>query len=157
MAWVPISIDDLFDGKAAALVEALRSAALDPSQTDPLPRIISNVVAQVRAQVATCPSNRLDADASKVPENLKALTVRLVLWEARSRLAAVGAILKLTEQDRIDHTDDLALLRRVANCQARVSETNNPEPLPTTVQQPGGVELVHSSPSPATSTGLNAL
>lgn len=156
MAWVTITVSDLRDAKASALVDAFATAALGDGQTDPIERTIADIVGEVRAEVATCQSNRLDLNPLKVPANLKALTERLILWRLRQRLAATNKTLAPTEQDRIDHADDLAKLRRVALCQSKVDASDDPQPLPT-VQQAGGITLVSGCGPRVTGAGLSGL
>jgi hypothetical protein len=55
--WVTITTDDLNDTKVAALVDALRTAALAVGQDDPVDEIIADVISRIRAEVASCSQN----------------------------------------------------------------------------------------------------
>lgn len=84
--WVAITVADLEDAKVAKLVTALRTKALQLSQTDPSPRITQSVVDDIRRKIASCASNRLDADETTIPRGLKDLAVDLILARLKGRL-----------------------------------------------------------------------
>lgn len=151
MRWTAITVDDLNDTKVAALVNALRTAALAVGQDDPSDEIIANVVARIRAEVAGCKTNVLDADTTKIPGDLKSLACRMVVREMQSRLQE-----PLNEDERAEKRDDLEYLRRISKCEVPVAEPDNPLTTPE-VQQGGGVEVVTSSPVTTTRTQLSGL
>ena len=102
MAWISITIDDLKDAKISALVEACRTAALGTGQTDPVPNIIANVTARIRAEISGCAQNVLDVDTTKIPADLKSLASRMIMREAMSRIQQ-----SLTEDEREEQRNDL--------------------------------------------------
>lgn len=130
MSWVTITIDDLKDAKVAAMVEACQTAALGTGQTDPVPNIILNVIARIRAEVSGCAQNVLDADATKIPGDLKSIACRMIMREAMSRLQQ-----PLTDDEREEQRNDLRYLERVARCEIPVAEPDTP--LSTTEVQSG--------------------
>lgn len=122
MSWQTISVADLKDRKVAALVEALQESALGTGQTDPVPAIISSVIAEIRANIASCATNVLDADATKIPGDLVDLACRMVLRVAKGRLE-----IELTQDERDDRRDDARRLERIAACDLKIEATDNPE------------------------------
>jgi hypothetical protein len=84
--WIPITVDDLNDSKVAALVTALRTAALADDQDDPTPRLTQAVVNRIRRKIASNPQNQLDEDVTTIPEGLKLMAVDLIIAELKGRL-----------------------------------------------------------------------
>lgn len=115
--WISLTVGDLMDGKAAALVTALQTSALGTGQTDPTQNILDAVTTRIRAEVRGCAANRLDADPSKIPASLKGVAVRMVLREMESRLQ-----LALTPDEIREEQQDLSLLQRVSQCQIPVEQ-----------------------------------
>jgi hypothetical protein len=126
MSWTTITEADLKDAKVAALVEAFKTAALGTGQTSPLPNIIANVVAQIRANIKGCAKNILDVDPAKIPDDLKSLAARMVCRELQSRLR-----LPLKDDERTERADDRADLIRIARCEIPVAVPDNPETVAT--------------------------
>jgi hypothetical protein len=137
MSWITLDTDSLYTGKAAPLIDQLREAALANGQSDPAPAVIQSVVDRVRAEIASCRNNRVDADAATVPASLRSLTLRLIVWEMQSRVNVFNAVAP-SEQDVIDHRDDLAYLRRIASCDVVVEDAL----VEGAVQQGGAVQVV---------------
>jgi len=119
--WPSITIDDLNDAKVAALVDALRTAALAEGQTDPSPRIIQSVVSRIRAEVKGCAKNLLDADITTIPNDLKDIAVRMILRKMKGRLE-----IPLTEDEVREMKDDVRYLERVSACAVPVDQPDNP-------------------------------
>ena len=130
MLWLSITSTDLVTAKAAALVDALRTAALADSQGDPLPEIIANVVARIRSEIAAGGRTTLDTAATKLPPSLKSLASRMVLREAQSRLNAAGA-LPLSDDEREEWRQDVRYLERIAKGEIAVETSDTPESTPT--------------------------
>jgi len=121
MAWITITVDDLKDAKLAALVEACQTAALGSDQDDPTSAIIADVIARIRAEVAGCRANALDADTSTIPADLKSLACRMIMRQCQSRLQ-----LELTDDEREEQRNDLRYLERIAKCEIPVAATDDP-------------------------------
>lgn len=121
MSWVTITIADLKDAKAAALIDACRTAALGDGQSDPTPAIIADVTARIRAEAAACRANVLDADTTRIPAELKSLACRMIIRQCQSRLQ-----LALTEDEREEQRNDLRYLERIAKCEVPISATDDP-------------------------------
>lgn len=129
--WTAITTDDLNDAKVAALVDALRSAALADGQTDPTPRVTQVVVDRIRRKIASCSTNRLDADETTIPRGLKDMAVDLILYELKGRLE-----IPLTEDERSQRRTHESDLDRIASCQDTVEQPDDGIDAP--VQDSGG-------------------
>lgn len=121
MSWTSITVADLKDAKVAALVEACQTAALGSGQTDPTANIIQDVVTRIRAEVAACRSNQLDADTTTIPSDLKSLAARMIMRQCQSRLQ-----IQLNEDEREEQRNDLRYLERIAECKIPVAATDDP-------------------------------
>lgn len=84
--WISITVADLNDAKLASYVTALRTKALDAGQTDPAPRLTQAVADRIRRKIASCRQNRLDADATTIPQGLKEMAVDFILADLKGRL-----------------------------------------------------------------------
>jgi hypothetical protein len=93
MTWPTISAADLNDYKVAAMIEALRTAALDSGQADPFDTVMHDRCNYVRARLS---SISLSATAYSVPPELKTCVCWLIIEAMQSRLPG----LSLTEEDR---------------------------------------------------------
>lgn len=151
MRWVAIAQSDLNDAKVSKLVDACRTKALAATQTDPMPRIIADAVLEIRAEIASCQSNQLDADETKVPRDLKALATRMIVRQMQSRLQ-----LGLTEDEQRERDNDNDTLKRIAKCERRVEAPDTPQS-PSEVQRVTGVQQVTVDNSAASLTRLNGL
>ena len=155
MLWLSLLAADLVTAKAAALVDALRTAALGEGQSDPVPGIIDTVVLRIRAEISAGGRTLLDVDPATIPPSLKSLALRMVLREAQSRLNAAGA-LPLADDEREEWRQDVRYLERIAKGEIAVETTDTPEFTPS-VQHGAGVELASSRPRLATRDSLRGL
>lgn len=118
--WISITVADLNDAKVEKLVTALRTKALGAGQTDPTPRLVQEVVDDIRRKIASCQKNRVDADETRIPRGLKGMCVDLVLSRLKGRLEQD---LSQDERDRISrHETDL---NRIAACTDVVEQPDN--------------------------------
>ncbi|MBI3886153.1 MAG: hypothetical protein HY302_10535 [Opitutae bacterium] len=134
--WITITVDLLDTAKAAALVDALRTAALGESQSDPLPEIIGSVTARIRMEIAAGGKTVLDADATKLPPSLKSLALRMVLREGQSRLN-VDSALPLGDDEKEEWRQDVRFLERIAAGDITVERSENPEAAPSVQAKTG--------------------
>ena len=144
-AWITLTVTDLPVAKVSALVDQLGSAALGTGQANPLPEIIANVTARIRAEIAAGGKTTLDAVATKIPPSLKSLALRMVLREGQSRLNALGA-LPLAHDEKVEWRQDIRYLERIAAGEIAVEATDNPELAPT-VQATTPLPLITPRPS----------
>jgi hypothetical protein len=120
--WVSIATADLEDTTLEKLVTALRTKALGTGQTDPSPRIIADIVKEVRRKVASCRNNTVDTDETTVPASLKRLTVDLVIFEMMARLR-----MPLSTDDDKKLSRHTRTLDRIASCEDVVEQADTAE------------------------------
>jgi len=87
--WIQITQSDVADYLASPQLEALRTQALADGQTDPLPRVIADTTALIRARLAAIPGVRLSADAALLPPELKQTAIALIIEATQARLPAL--------------------------------------------------------------------
>ena len=150
MRWITITISDLEDVKTAKLLTPLRTKALGDGQDDPVPEIMASVTTRIRAEIAGCSRNQLDADETKIPASLKLLACRLVIAAASNRLG-----ISLNDDERAQLRSDERYLERIAACAVPVEDPDNAMTAP--VQQSGGINLVSSRPKKHTGSQLSGL
>lgn len=113
-AWVTVELDDLRAEAANARIEG--AVANDTHEVENyFGRIRDGVVAEVRSAIATCASNKLDADAAKVPPEWRRYVCLRVLsaWLARAGRSEETSF-RLTDDQRTElerRYSDLALVR----------------------------------------------
>jgi len=134
--WTAITVSNLNNAKVSALVDALRTAALGAGQTDRSTEIIEGVVKAIRLEVQACKTNLVDADTTKIPTELRPIAVRMVLWELKNALE-----MSVTNQEEIDHGNDIKFLRRIAICEVPISTPDDPQETPT-VQPAAGTPRI---------------
>ena len=84
-AWITIALNDLNDARVAELIEAFRTEELAAGQTDPMPRIIATVAAELRDCIAFG-GRTLSATADSIPAGLKDLAVGKIVRALKTRL-----------------------------------------------------------------------
>jgi hypothetical protein len=82
--WITITKIDLYDAKAAALVDAADSVQLGAGQSDRTTQVIADVTAEIRRKVAR--SNQLDQDVTKIPGGLKNLALDIIIARLKTSL-----------------------------------------------------------------------
>lgn len=128
--WIILTVAQLDTTKAAAMVDALRTAALRDGQDDPLPEIIVGVTDRIRMEIAAGGRTRLSADPAKLPPSLKSLALRMVVREGQSRINVMGAV-PLADEEKEEWRQDIRFLERIAKGEITVEEPDDPEPTPT--------------------------
>jgi hypothetical protein len=81
--WTSITIDSLKAAGHGAIIDAAQTAGI--GGVDPVAESIADAVSRVRA--ACSAGNQLDADATKVPNSLKGLTIRRGLFALMERIS----------------------------------------------------------------------
>lgn len=140
LPWITLTLSDLHTAKAAALVSALRTAALADGQTDPLPEVITSVTNRIRMEIAAGGRTVLDADATKLPPSLKSVALRMVVAEGQSRLNIDNA-LPLSDDDREQLRQDIRFLERIAKGEITVEQSDNPESAPSVQAKTGSPRI----------------
>jgi hypothetical protein len=118
--WISITVEDLNDAKIALLVDALRTKALADDQTDPTPRVTQSVIDLIRRKIASCRTNQVDVDETKIPRGLKTMAVDLIIAELKGRLEE-----DLTKDETEAIARHVADLNRIANCQDVVEQPDD--------------------------------
>lgn len=131
MNWIQITVEDLEDSKVAALLTALRTAALADGQSDPTPRLTQAVVDRIRRKIASCQNNQLDSDPTTIPKGLKTMAVDLIIAELKGRLEEELTSAEKTAIER--HATDL---NRIAECKDVVEQPD--DAVEAEVQATGG-------------------
>jgi hypothetical protein len=149
MNWLSITPSDLEESKVAALVNALRTAALGAEQEDPVPGLIQGVVDRIRAEVAACDRNRVDADLTTIPKGLRLLAHRMILASAKNRLE-----IPLTQDERTQARSDERYLERISRCELPVETPDSP--LNPDIEQAAPLKIISSRP-PLSRTRLKGL
>ena len=117
--WITIKLADLYNSKAAALIDTANSVSLGTGQTDRVTGMIADVTVEIRRKVARC--NQLDQDTTKIPAGLKNCAVDILYCRLKTALE-----LDLSPAER----DSLAArereLNRIADGKDLVDAPDNP-------------------------------
>ena len=93
MNWITLTIQDLYNSKVAALIDAANSVALGAGQTDRITGTIADVTLSIRRQCARV--NLLDADTTKIPGGLKTVAIDVIYCRLKRALE-----MELSEDER---------------------------------------------------------
>jgi hypothetical protein len=137
MTWSPLTPDDVLACLLGPQVDILRQRQLNPGQADPLPALIADVTARVRAEIRGNRRNRVELDACLLPPELKLAAAHLALESLQARLPNLAL-----SADQMRLADDArALLARVASGQVPITVPAQPAAdLETT--SPFGLEVL---------------
>jgi hypothetical protein len=117
--WITIAKADLYNSKAAALIDAADQLSLGPGQTDRSTGIIADVTMEIRRRVAKC--NQLDQNLAAIPGGLKPLAVDLIYCRLKSAME-----LSLTDDERLLLKQREGQLERIADGKDMVDPPDNP-------------------------------
>lgn len=123
MSWSPLTPADVLACLAAPQLAALRQGVLAPGQTDPLPALIADVTARVRAEIRGGRRNRVERDSCLLPPELKLAAAHLALESLQTRLPGLALS---ADQIRLA-ADARALLARVARGEVPITVPAQPE------------------------------
>lgn len=149
-AWITLTADSLADYLVAEQLDALRTEALAPGQADPFGAVAGDVIAKVRAYIASNPENQVDADPLTIPPELKLDVCSLIIAPLLGRLG-----LALTEDQR--RQLDLAQTTLVALREKKLLVAKPGNAVAPDVQGGSSVELASSTPRQATRENLSGL
>jgi hypothetical protein len=117
VSWIVITIDTLYEAKVAALIDAANTAALADGQPNRVPGIIQGVVDDIRRKVASCKTNLVDEDETKIPKSLRDLAVDLIIARLKT------SIEQPLSDDEVRAKDQrLSDLNRIAECKDVVDQ-----------------------------------
>lgn len=150
MTWIIIAEADVISKLSGPELAAMKTAALQAAQTDPLPEVIEQVTKEIRGYVAACSENVL-GDGATIPDELLGFAINRIRYELATRLPVAS----LLTQARTDANNQaITALRDVAACKFKVIAPTTP----SADQAAGtGVELVTSSTRVATRAKLSGL
>lgn len=148
--WISITLDNLKNAKVSALVNALNTAALAEGQASRAPEQIQKAVNKIRNRVEACTTNQVDSDETKIPKELLDIAERLIIWNLKSALE-----IATTDEEKIDHKNDLDDLEKVALCKLPVSLPD--DAVAPETQSPAPIELVDPPTRQATRAKLSGL
>jgi hypothetical protein len=135
MSWISITVDTLNEAKVAALITACSTKGKAAGQVDRAAGIIQGVINEVRNSVATCKTNQVDSDTTKIPQSQRDLAVDMII----ARLKKVVE-LDLSQDERDSLAERNRQLRDIAACKLVVDQPDTPVEPET--QGGTGVELV---------------
>jgi hypothetical protein len=119
--WITITKLDLYDAKAAALVDAADSVQLGAGQTSRTAQVIADVTAEIRRKVARC--NQLDQITTAIPGGLKNLALDIIICRLK---VALEQELSAAETEALQaHEREL---NRIADGKDLVDPPDNPIP-----------------------------
>jgi hypothetical protein len=116
--WTSITSDDIKAVGYGKIVDKART--LDVGGTDPAAEAIANAVSRVRRAVAS--GNTMDVDPTKVPNSLKAVTVKLALYDLIRRLRV-----PLSPDESEDERNQISDLKRLDDSRKRVEAPDHPD------------------------------
>lgn len=150
MSWITLTESDVVTKLSGPEIAALKSAALQAGQTNPLPEIITQVVKEIRGYIAACSRNVL-GDGETIPDELLGAAITRIRFELATRLPAA----LLTEDRRTANANALTQLRDVAACRFSIVPASEP----ATEQAAGGnaAEVVSGTNRRATREKLEGL
>ena len=117
--WITLTKADLYNSKAAALIDAADGVSLSNGQSDRTTGILADVTLEIRRRVSK--SNLLDQNAAAIPAGLKPLAVDLVYGRLKSALE-----LPLTEDERLFLRQREIQLDRIADARDVVEPPDTP-------------------------------
>lgn len=135
--WITLTVSDVASYQAGALVKAMETKAkYDASQENPVEVAIGHITLRVRSDVKSG-GYSVDIDASKIPAELKADAIALIVEFAKQRLMQ-----KLSDDERTLANAARSRLDKIAEGKIKPSLPDNPEPASASVQSSGGATLV---------------
>jgi hypothetical protein len=117
--WTAITKQDLYDAKAATLVDAADQLVLGQGQVNRTTQIITDVTLEIRSKVAKCYT--LDQDPTKIPNVTKQCAVDMIVARLKT---ALEQDLSKPESDRLMAIE--RQLNRIADGKDLVDPPDNP-------------------------------
>ena len=112
MNWTNITEAAVKTAKTSLVLAKVRSMAAHAGDADPLPEMIADVVATLRAACST--GNQLDVDTTKIPNSLKGLALRMIIRSLKDYLQV-----PLTQDERDKATEDSSYRNRISDQKMR--------------------------------------
>ena len=137
MSWSALTPADVLACLLAPQADALRQRQLNPGQPDPLPALIADVTAWVRAEIRGNRRNRVEVDVCLLPPELKLAAAHLAVESLQARLPNLALS---ADQIRLA-ADARALLVRVARGDVPITVPTQPAS-DLEASSPFGLEVV---------------
>ncbi len=118
MNWTSITEAAVKSAKTSQVLANARAIAEAAGDSDPLPEIIADTVAMLRAACST--GNQLDADTTKIPNSLKGLALRIIVRALKDYIE-----MPLTEDERSKAAEDLSYRNRISDQKMRFETPDN--------------------------------
>ena len=115
--WITITADHLKAAGHGAIVDKASTTAI--GDIDPVGEAIEAATARVRRAVNS--GNALDADTTKVPNSLRAVTIRLALYDLMERIR-----FPLSEDQKESRKSDTSDLLRISDKGIPVEKPDHP-------------------------------
>lgn len=151
MSWITIAESDVITKLSGPEIAAMKTAALQAAQANPLPGVITQVVKEIRGSVAACQRNTL-GEGETIPDELLGAAISRIRYELATRLPVASL---LTEDRRAANREALRLLERTADCKFNIVQ-----PATASADQASGgnsVEVVTKTTRRATRDKLSGL
>jgi len=110
--WIYVSESDVLTRLSGPEAAAMKTAALQTGQANPLPEVITQVVREVRGYVKACARNTL-GDGETIPDEILGAAINRIRYDLATRLPVPSL---LTEARLEANRAAIALLRDVAAC-----------------------------------------
>jgi len=149
-AWITIASTDLDDYDVAAEIDAAQTAALASGQADPFDTVMPDVIARMRAQIASCDNNVVSATANSIPPSLKTHACWLIIEAMVGRLS-----LTLSDERKTMVADAKRYMEKVASCDYVIEDPT--DPVDPGVSSGGDIVIVTSETRRATRATLAGL
>jgi hypothetical protein len=111
MAWISITDDTITSALSGPEIDALRTAALESGQDDPMGAMLEQVARLIRGKCAA--GSIVLGDGLTIPDELISTAQTIVRWEALTRLPGVGML--QDDARRLSYEKALKLLDDVTN------------------------------------------
>lgn len=150
MAWITLTESDVITKLSGPEIAAMKTAALQAAQTNPLPEVIAQVVREIRGYVAACHVNTL-GDGDTIPDELAGAAISRIRYELATRLPVASL---LTDDRRKANDTAIQLLRDVAKCAFALVAPTTPD-----ADQPAGpgIEVARCTRSRMSRSKLDGL
>jgi hypothetical protein len=122
MSWIIIAEADVISKLSGPELAAMKTAALQAAQGDPLPEVIEQVTKEIRGYVAACSDNIL-GDGATIPDELLGFAINRIRYELATRLP-VPSLLTTARTDA--NSQAITALRDVAACKFKVIGPTTP-------------------------------
>lgn len=116
MSWITLTETNLITKLSGPEIAAMKTAALQSGQTNPLPGIITQIVREVRGYVAGCSANTL-GDGETIPDELEGAAINRIRYELATRLPVPSLLTKAREDA---NSAAVALFRDTAACRFKI-------------------------------------